>query len=217
MMGITNTEAMDYITFMPVQDQLNGSSYWLRGFALIMTVIACCTIGTVDVAFAIVCTILFGIVLITSCKFIMNKYSVACYALLSDSFAFLSCSTSLTAITTYIIYEMSGNLSVSFTVPILINIVDIFLVAVYARTMIKKRLYKKESNRGIKAMYMGVGGAGLGWIIAKHLFTGTTDDQQLSILAMITLLVGLTCNFGLIGFVKYYCCTVVAKFDQQSK
>lgn len=53
----------------------------------------------------------------------------------------------------------------------------------------------------------------LGWTLAKHSFIGATGDQQLSILATVTLPSGLMCNFGLIGFMKYYCCIVITKLD----
>lgn len=211
MMGITKTEAKEYITSLPVRNQLNKDDYWLRGFAFIMAAIACCTLGTVSVAFAFMCAAVFGVALITSCKPIMNKWAIAHHIVLSDSFVFLSCSVDFAVITTYIIYKMNGSLAMGLVIPVSINVVDIFLVAIYARAMIKRGLYKKGKGSGTKAALLGVGCAGSGWIMAKYLFAGTTGNQQLGILAVITLLLGLMCNFGLVGFVKYYCCTLVSK------
>lgn len=214
MMRITKTEAMDYAASLPTRPHLNSDDYWFRGFAFVMTVVACCTVGTINIAFAIVCAIVFGVALVTSCKFIMSKCSIDHYVLLSDSFMFLSCSMNMLMITTYIIYIMNGNLAISFAITLSINIIDIFLMAIYGRTMIKKKLYKKEKRgSAIAVTLLGIGGAGLGWTLAKHSFVGAAGDQQLSILATVTLLSGLMCNFGLIGFMKYYCCTVITKLD----
>lgn len=214
---ITKTEAMEYVASLPTQNQLDSEDYWFRGFVFIMTVVACCTLGTTNIAFAIVCAAVFGIALITSSKSIMSKCAIVHYVLLSDSFMFLSCSTNLAMITAYIIYIMNKNLAISFTITFSINIIDIFLMAIYARTMIKRKLYKKERNQGAAAALLGIGGASLGWILAKHSFSGTTGDQQLSILATVTLLGGLMCNFGLIGFIKYYCCTVITKSEHTNE
>lgn len=218
MMFITKTEAMDYAASLPTQNQLNSDDYWFRGFVFIMTVVTCCTLGAINIAFAFVCATVFGIALVMSCKFIMDKCAIVHYVLLSDSFMFLSCSANLAMITAYIIYRMNGNLAIGFVITFSINIIDIFLMAIYARTMIKRKLYKKEKRGGTKAAaLLGIGGASLGWILAKHSFAGTTGDQQLSILATITLLGGLMCNFGLIGFIKYYCCTVITKSEHTNE
>lgn len=211
MMGITITEAKEYIASLPARNQLNKDGYWLRGFAFIMTVIACCTLGTVSIVFAIVCAAVFGVALITSCKPIMNKCAIDHHIVLSDSFVFLSCSVDFAMMTAYIIYKISGNLATGLVIPVSINVVDVFLVAIYARAMIKRKLYREGKDGGTKAAFLGVGCAGFGWIMAKYLFAGTAGNQQLGILAVITLLLGLMCNFGLVGFVKYYCCTLVSK------
>lgn len=217
MMRITKGEAMDYVTSLPSHNQIKSDGYWIRGFAFVMTAVACCTLGTINIAFAFACAAVFEIALITGCKFIMNKCKITHYALLSDSFVFLSCSVSLAMITAYIIYKINGNLAIGFAVTVLINAIDIFFVAVYARTMIKRRLYKQEKNGGANAAaLLGLGGAGLGWALAKHLFAGAAGDQQLSVLATITLLLGLLFNFGLAGFVKYHCYRIIEQTERES-
>ncbi len=52
-------------------------------------------------------------------------------------------------ITTYIIYIMNGNLAISFAITLSINIIDIFLMAIYGRTMIKKSYIKKKKGEAL--------------------------------------------------------------------
>lgn len=211
MKRITPDEAAEYAAWRPRGDRLNRDDFVLRGFALLLTIVCCCLWRTGCILAVIVSVFVCAAALITSSKTIVNKRIKGPYTLLSDSFTFLACSVNLAMMTAYFILNMSGNMALGFIVSFGINAIEMIMLAIYARGMIHKKSYKSEKTSFPVGPALAMGGAGLGWIFAQQIFADATEDEQMSMLAGVTMLGGMLMNFGLIGFLKYYCCVIALK------